>query len=66
MTPEHSPENARMFYFDLALTGSSFALPFLQKFAPSDHILFGSDFPYAPEATVRRFSKELDEAGLSR
>ncbi|KAE8360696.1 hypothetical protein BDV27DRAFT_134078 [Aspergillus caelatus] len=66
MTPEHFIENARMFYFDLALTDSSFALPLLEKFALPDHILFGSDFPYAPEATVRRFSKELDEAKLSK
>ncbi|GAB1207859.1 hypothetical protein APSETT445_006594 [Aspergillus pseudonomiae] len=66
MTPEHFLENARMFYYDLALTDSLFALPLLQRFAPSDHILFGSDFPYAPEATVRRFSNELSEANLSK
>jgi predicted TIM-barrel fold metal-dependent hydrolase len=66
MTPEHFIENARMFYFDLALTDSTFALPLLQQFAPPDHILFGSDFPYAPEATVGRFSRELDEATLSK
>lgn len=66
MTPEHFVENARMFYFDLALTDSTFALPLLQKFASPDHILFGSDFPYAPAATVRRFSKELSEAELSK
>lgn len=66
MTPEHFIENARMFYFDLALTDSSFALPLLQKFAPPDHILFGSDFPYAPDATIRRFSKELEGANLSK
>ncbi|OGM49889.1 hypothetical protein ABOM_001527 [Aspergillus bombycis] len=66
MTPEYFIENARMFYYDLALTDSSFALPLLQRFAPSDHILFGSDFPYAPDATVRRFSKELSEAKLSQ
>lgn len=66
MTPEHSMENARMFYFDLALTDSTLALPLLQKFAAPDHLLFGSDFPYAPAATVRRFSKELGEAELSK
>ncbi|RMZ85156.1 hypothetical protein DV738_g208, partial [Chaetothyriales sp. CBS 135597] len=66
MTPEHFIENARLFYYDLALVDSTFALPLLLKFALPDHILFGSDFPYAPEATVREFSREVGEAELSK
>lgn len=62
MTPEHFLQNARMFYYDLALTDSSFALPLLQKFALPDHILYGSDFPYAPTASIKFFSKALAEA----
>lgn len=65
MTAEHFVENARMFYFDLALTDAKTQLPLLQEFAPPGHILFGSDFPYAPEATVRHFSGELSKAKLS-
>ncbi|KAL5365934.1 hypothetical protein BJX96DRAFT_182063 [Aspergillus floccosus] len=65
MTAENFVENARMFYFDLALTDSTFQLPLLQESAPPGHILFGSDFPYAPEATLRRFSSELSDAKLS-
>ncbi|PIG83910.1 hypothetical protein AARAC_001845 [Aspergillus arachidicola] len=65
MTAEHFIENARMFYFDLALTDAETQLPLLQEFALPGHILFGSDFPYAPEATVRHFSGELSKAKLS-
>lgn len=65
MTHDHFMENASMFYYDLALTDSTFALPLLRKFAHPSHILFGSDFPYAPEATVKRFSIELSDATLS-
>ncbi|KAB8263067.1 hypothetical protein BDV32DRAFT_136141 [Aspergillus pseudonomiae] len=59
MTPEHFIENARIFYHDLALTDSLFALPLLQRFAPSDHILFGSDFPYAPRDNALKLFPRL-------
>ncbi|OKP12742.1 2-amino-3-carboxymuconate-6-semialdehyde decarboxylase [Penicillium subrubescens] len=65
MTAEHFLENARMFYYDLALTDSTFALPLLQKFASPDHILYGSDFPYAPNSAIKYFSKSLAEAEIS-
>lgn len=42
MTPEYFLENARMFYYELALTDSSFALPLLQNFASPDRILSGT------------------------
>lgn len=62
MTPEHFLENARMFYYDLALTDSTFALPLLRKFALPDHILYGSDFPYAPVPSIKFFSEGLAQA----
>ncbi|OGM45328.1 hypothetical protein ABOM_005618 [Aspergillus bombycis] len=65
MTREHFLENARMFYYDLALTDATFALPLLQKFASPDHILYGSDFPYAPTTSIKFFSKDLAEANIS-
>ncbi|KNG83317.1 2-amino-3-carboxymuconate-6-semialdehyde decarboxylase [Aspergillus nomiae NRRL 13137] len=65
MTREHFLENARMFYYDLALTDANFALPLLQKFASPDHILYGSDFPYAPTTSIKFFSKDLAEADIS-
>lgn len=40
-------EDAKSFYFDLALGGSSNVLDTLVNWAPHDHILYGSDFPYA-------------------
>jgi predicted TIM-barrel fold metal-dependent hydrolase len=46
----------KRFYFDIALSGSPTALPSLLTLAAPDHVLFGSDFPHAPAATVRGFS----------
>lgn len=44
---EQIMEDAKSFYFDLALGGSSNVLDTLLRWAPRDHILYGSDFPYA-------------------
>ncbi|KAF2444305.1 amidohydrolase family protein [Karstenula rhodostoma CBS 690.94] len=43
---------AKSFYFDTALSGNDFSLPLLLAFAPPGHVLFGSDFPYAPTPTI--------------
>jgi predicted TIM-barrel fold metal-dependent hydrolase len=50
----------RSFYFDTALSGSPAALPSLLAFAKPDHVLFGSDWPFAPEAAVGYFTYQLD------
>jgi predicted TIM-barrel fold metal-dependent hydrolase len=52
-------------YYDLAL--STHPLPFaaLRALAPIGNILFGSDWPFTPEAGVARGLRQLDEAGLS-
>lgn len=44
------------FYFDTALSSSAAALPTLLAFAEPDHLLFGSDFPFArsPRASCSR------------
>lgn len=58
-------EDLSGFYFDTALSGSPTALPSLLAFAQPGHVLFGSDWPYAPEATVGYFTGCLDAfAGL--
>jgi 6-methylsalicylate decarboxylase len=44
------------FYFDIALSGSPTALPSLLEFARPGHVLFGSDWPYAPAAAVAAFT----------
>lgn len=46
----------KRFHFDTALSGSPTALPSLLAFAEPDHVLFGSDFPYAPAPVVGAFT----------
>ena len=60
-TAEEFLEEARSFYFDLALTAYSFPLDLLMTFAKPDHILYGSDFPFAREMTSAPQIKFLDE-----
>jgi predicted TIM-barrel fold metal-dependent hydrolase len=48
------------FYFDTALSGSPAALPSLLAFAKPGHVLFGSDWPYAPPIAVGYFTMQLD------
>ncbi|MEQ5776956.1 amidohydrolase [Thalassospira sp. NFXS8] len=54
-------EEFRRFYFDTALSSSQYALPSLTAFAKPGHILFGSDFPYAPARIGQSFANQLDE-----
>jgi len=44
------------FYFDIALSGTPTALPALFALAPPDHVLFGTDSPYASDAIVGAFT----------
>lgn len=60
-TPEDFLEDARTFYFDLALSGNPLTLDFLTKFAKPGHILYGSDFPYAPTKTIDSHVKMLND-----
>jgi predicted TIM-barrel fold metal-dependent hydrolase len=50
----------RGFWFDTALSGSPAALPSLLAFAKPGHVLFGSDWPYAPAPAVSYFTGQLD------
>jgi predicted TIM-barrel fold metal-dependent hydrolase len=58
--PAHILASFQRFYFDTALSSGPAALPTLKAFAGSDHILFGSDFPYAPAAIGASFTAKLD------
>lgn len=60
-SPEEFIDEARSFYFDLALSGNPLTLDLLLKFAKPGHVLYGSDFPYAPTATINTHVKMLDE-----
>ena len=53
-------EDFRSFYFDTALSGSPAALPSLLAFAKPGHVLYGSDWPFAPTPAVSYFTAQLD------
>ncbi|MFE7277064.1 amidohydrolase family protein [Streptomyces sp. NPDC057623] len=54
-------DDFRGFYFDTALSSSPAALPTLLAFARPGHILFGSDWPFAPTAAGQYFANGLDD-----
>jgi len=54
------------FYFDTALSSSPTTLPTLLAFAKPGHILFGSDWPFAPEAAALYFAAGLDTYDLEQ
>ncbi len=51
----------RRFYFDTALSTSTYAMAALSDFAANDRILFGSDFPYAPAPMTALQIQSLQE-----
>ncbi|MFE4657372.1 amidohydrolase family protein [Streptomyces hydrogenans] len=53
-------DDFRSFYFDTALSSSPAALPTLLAFARPGHILFGSDWPFAPTPAGQYFASGLD------
>jgi predicted TIM-barrel fold metal-dependent hydrolase len=48
------------YYFDVALSSSAAALPILMEFAKKGHIMYGSDYPYAPVEVSVSFARKLD------
>ncbi|MGW1066263.1 amidohydrolase family protein [Streptomyces aureus] len=53
-------DDFRSFYFDTALSSSPAALPTLLAFARTGHVLFGSDWPFAPTPAGQYFANGLD------
>ncbi|PHH63184.1 hypothetical protein CDD81_6235 [Ophiocordyceps australis] len=53
-------EDARRFYFDLALSGDGRVLHHVMAFAKPGHVLFGSDYPNAPVASLTRDAEVID------
>lgn len=53
-------EAFRSFHFDLTLSSSPQVLELLLKMVPHDHILYGSDFPYASVTAYPAFLEELE------
>ncbi|WP_328422330.1 amidohydrolase family protein [Streptomyces sp. NBC_00443] len=65
-SPRDVLDDFRGFYFDTALSSSPAALPTLLAFARPGHVLFGSDWPFAPAPAGQYFAAGLDsgvEAG---
>ncbi|KAJ6105072.1 hypothetical protein N7486_003761 [Penicillium sp. IBT 16267x] len=58
-------DDFRSFYFDLALSSSPHVLDMALKMIPHDHILYGSDFPYAPITAYSAFLEDLEEYDMS-
>ena len=54
----------RRFYFDTALSPSPFAMAALMELVDPSHILFGSDFPFAPGVIVGAEVKALGELSV--
>jgi predicted TIM-barrel fold metal-dependent hydrolase len=63
-TREEFLEDLGAFYFDLALSSTKQNIDMLLQFTKPHHILFGSDFPYAPLPTIQTFAKDLDNSGI--
>jgi predicted TIM-barrel fold metal-dependent hydrolase len=57
------PELARLFY-DTALSANPLAFASLLELAAPEQVLFGSDFPFAPEATMTATVRGLAGLGL--
>ena len=53
------------FYYDTALASNPTSLPSLAAFAKREHILFGSDYPFAPSDVVTDFTRNLDQHQFS-
>lgn len=58
--PEDLIEDARNFYYDTAVAGSTNVLTILQNFAKPGHILYGSDYPYAGPGIIDYHTTGLD------
>jgi predicted TIM-barrel fold metal-dependent hydrolase len=55
----------RQFYFDTALSSGAATLAALMAFARPGHVLFGTDWPYAPPRVIDHFRAEFEEFPLA-
>lgn len=58
--PKGAIEYLRRFYFETALSTAPTALASLKELVDPSHILFGSDFPYAPEPLIKNEIQGLE------
>ncbi|PKK52280.1 hypothetical protein CI102_2458 [Trichoderma harzianum] len=64
MSSEDILGDAKLFYYELALSSSPHTLDTLLKNFPSDHILFGTDFPAVSEDVAIKLSNELNDYNM--
>lgn len=57
-------EEASSFYFDLALSSAPPVIAMVTNFAKPGHVMYGSDFPYAPTGGIEWFAKSLKDSKL--
>ncbi|KAL6889979.1 hypothetical protein GGI43DRAFT_387760 [Trichoderma evansii] len=62
-SPDEIRSQAKRFYYDTALSSDAATLKGLFEVADPTHVLFGSDFPNAPNDTIRYFTNLLKDAG---
>ncbi|KAJ1555457.1 hypothetical protein HK405_001638 [Cladochytrium tenue] len=60
LTTDKILEDVWSFYFDLALSTNPVVLPTLLNFAKEGHVLFGCDYPNAPESGIQMMTGFLD------
>lgn len=63
--PEGVMFELKRLFFDTALSANELAFSALLRLVAPEQILFGSDFPFAPESTMTATIKGLSELGLS-
>lgn len=61
--PKGSRHYLRRLWYDTTLSADRVPLDALRAIAEPDRILFGSDFPYVPNATIEDESRRLDAYG---
>jgi len=54
----------KRFYYDVALSSTPAALPSLFEIAEPTHVLYGSDFPFAPPAAVGFMASQYERTPL--
>jgi len=65
LSPAEVVEQFRTFYFDTALSAGTAALPTVLAFARPGHLVFGTDWPFAPQPVVDHFTAGLHQyAGI--
>ncbi|KAL3695301.1 hypothetical protein R1sor_009377 [Riccia sorocarpa] len=60
VSPESLLKELHRFYADTALSSSYSALPSTIAFLTTEHVTFGSDYPFAPNMVIERETVQLD------